>query len=383
MFPKMDNHAPIQRWANSSTAMLGTDSFLKLLRCVVVLLYLVRKKVHKMNSKTISKYKEWMTTSAFKDFVAVGVIAFEAIVLVEILELGRTLTETATQKAWPIDKFITVPIIIALAIAFYIQGRLKERTNELHEAKKMAEAANNAKTTFLSNVSHELRTPMHGILSFASFGINKHATANPDKILDYFQKIRRSGETLLALLNDLLDLTKLESGKATFKFRPTNLSSLIDIVGEEHHSLVLEHNLTIRCENLEANEKITLDADKIRQVLRNLLNNAIKFSPEGGTINVISFKKADSIVVSVRDQGIGIPENELENIFDKFVQSSRNKTSAGGTGLGLSICRKIISAHKGRIWAENNPDSGANLSFEIPLFLEANEHEEVLVDSAS
>jgi signal transduction histidine kinase len=336
-----------------------------------------------MNSKTISTYKDRMKTNAFKDFVTVGVIAVQAIVLVEVIELGKTLTETASQKAWPIDKFITVPTIIALAITFYARGRLKERTIELQEAKKMAEAANNAKSTFLSNISHELRTPMQGILSFASFGIKKHAIANPDKILDYFQKIRQSGETLLTLLNDLLDLAKLESGKITFKFRPANLNSLIDIVKEEHNSLALEHNLTIRCEHLEANERITLDADKIRQVLRNLLSNAVKFSPEGGTIDVISFKKADSIVVSVRDQGAGIPGNELESIFNKFVQSSKIKTNAGGTGLGLPICREIIAAHKGRIWAENNPDIGANLSFEIPLSLEANKQKEVLVDSAS
>jgi len=336
-----------------------------------------------MNSKTISTHKNWMKTTAFKDFITVGVIAFQAIVLVEVIDLGKTLTETATQKAWPIDKLITAPTIIALAITFYARSRLKERTIELQEAKKIAEAANNSKSTFLSNISHELRTPMHGILSFASFGIKKHATANPGKILDYFQKIRQSGETLLTLLNDLLDLAKLESGKIAFKFRPANLNSLIDIVREEHNSLALEHNLTIRCEHLEANEKITLDADKIRQVLRNLLNNAIKFSPEGGTIDIISSKKADSIVISVRDQGSGVPKNELENIFDKFVQSSKNKSSSNGTGLGLPICREIIAAHKGRIWAENNPDIGAKLSFEIPLSLEANEQKEVLVDSAS
>ena len=92
--------------------------------------------------------------------------------------------------------------------------------------------------------------------------------------------------------------------------------------------------------------------------------------------------KADSVVVSVRDQGQGVPENELGNVFDKFYQSSKTKTGAGGTGLGLAICQEIITAHKGRIWAENNPDIGANFLFEIPLSLEANVHEEVLVGSA-
>ena len=335
-----------------------------------------------MNSKTISTYKDWMKTTAFRELVAIGVITFEAFVLMEVLEVGNALNQVAQRETWPIDKFVTVPMILALAITFYSFGRLKERTIELQEAKKMAETANNAKSYFLSNISHELRTPLHGILSFAGFGIKKHAIAKPDKMLDYFQKIRQSGETLLMLLNDLLDLAKLESGKITFEFRPADLGLLIDSMINECNSLASEKNLTVRCEHPEAHEKIVLDVDKIKQVLRNLLNNAIKFSPEGGTIDVISFKKADSIVVSVRDQGLGIPENELGNIFDKFFQSSKTRTHAGGTGLGLAICKEIITTHKGRIWVENNPDIGANFLFKIPLSLETKVQEEVLVGSA-
>jgi signal transduction histidine kinase len=103
------------------------------------------------------------------------------------------------------------------------------------------------------------------------------------------------------------------------------------------------------------------------QVLRNLLSNAVKFSPDGGDIEFSLQRDAQFVVVGVRDHGVGIPEAELETIFDQFVQSSRTKTGAGGTGLGLAICREIVAAHQGRIWAENRPEGGAALFFTLPI----------------
>lgn len=335
-----------------------------------------------MRSKTVITNKPWTKTTAFRDMVAIGVITFETCVLMELLELGKSLNQIAERETWPIDKFITIPTVIALAITLYAFSRLKERTGELQQAKKMAEIANRAKTDFLNNISHELRTPVHGILSFSGFGIKKHATAQSDKILDYFRKIRQSGETLLMLLNDLLDLAKLESGKVTFEFRPADLALLIDSTVDECNSLASEKNLTVRCKHPQTNGEIVLDSNKIKQIIRNLLSNAIKFSPEGEAIDITMLSKADSVVVSVRDHGQGLPENELASVFDKFYQSGKTKTGAGGTGLGLAICREIITAHKGRIWAENNTDAGANFLFEIPLSLQASVHEEVLVGSA-
>ena len=258
----------------------------------------------------------------------------------------------------------------------------KQIEKELLIAKREAEAANRAKTEFLANMSHELRTPLHSILSFASFGIKKYAHAKPEKLLDYFNRIKRSGKMLQELLDDLLNLAKLESKKAIFAFEPTDLGILIKSVTNELDILLSERNLSIRHGGSKFDEKVTLDADKIKQVLRNLLDNAIKFSPEGGIINVGICRVESLVRVSVRDQGPGIPQNELEAVFDKFVQSSKTKTGAGGTGLGLAICHEIVDAHRGRIWAENRPEGGTVFSFEIPLSMDTRIEGQPLLVSA-
>jgi signal transduction histidine kinase len=257
-----------------------------------------------------------------------------------------------------------------------LERRVVERTQALHtvlvrlqEQTAAAEAANRAKSEFLANMSHELHTPLHSILSFASFGVKRYATTPPDKLGHYFTMIQQSGKTLLALLNDLLDLAKLEAGKMTFDFQPTNLGVLITAAADEFSSLVSERHLTVHWQAPTAAVEATVDAGKLKQVLRNLLSNAVKFAPKGSTIALAMQHAAQWVVVSVRDQGPGIPEDELETVFDKFVQSSRTKTGAGGTGLGLSICYEIITAHQGRIWATNNADGGAVFSFELPLWL--------------
>ena len=246
-----------------------------------------------------------------------------------------------------------------------------------------AVVANQAKSEFLANMSHELRTPLHSILSFASFGAKKYANAKTEKLLGYFNRIINSGKTLLELLNDLLDLAKLESGKVPFAFEPADLDILVGTVTNELDTLLSERNLSIRHERSKFDGLVTLDAESIKQVLRNLLINAIKFSPEGGTIDVAVCCLAGSVRVSVRDQGPGIPQNELEAVFDKFVQSSKTKTGAGGTGLGLAICLEIVTAHKGRIWAENRPTGGAVFSFEIPLSADTHRKDRLLLAGAS
>jgi signal transduction histidine kinase len=262
----------------------------------------------------------------------------------------------------------------------------KQLATSVRKANLLAQeamVANQAKSEFLANMSHELRTPLHSILSFASFGTKKYAGAKPQKLLDYFNRIKRSGQTLLELLNDLLDLAKLESGKAMFAFEPSDLGILVRTVTNELDTLLSERNLSIRHERSKFDGQVALDAERIKQVLRNLLNNAIKFSPEGGTIDVAVCCVAGSVRVSVCDQGPGIPQDELEAVFDKFIQSSKTKTGAGGTGLGLAICLEIVTAHKGRIWAQNRPEGGAVFSFEIPLSMNTHRKDHLLLTGVS
>lgn len=182
-------------------------------------------------------------------------------------------------------------------------------------------------------------------------------------------------------MNNLLDLAKLESGRMTFDFQPTRFCTLIAKVADEFTSLLSERDLSIRYSESDADAMATVDRSKIMQVVRNLVSNAVKFSPKGGVIELGVVQNQDLLRVTVTDQGEGIPDDELEAIFEKFVQSSKTKSAAGGTGLGLPICRQIVAAHKGRVWAENRAEGGAMLIFEIPQKLEGVAASDVHVES--
>jgi len=250
-----------------------------------------------------------------------------------------------------------------------LQTMVLERTADLVAAKVAAESANRAKTDFLANMSHELRTPMHAILSFASLGRNRQADGESKAPVErYFANIDSAAQRLMRLLDDLLDLSRMEATGLTIMPGPRRIAPLIEEVLEEIEPQASRKRLALRSELAECGARVNIDGLRIGQVLRNLLNNALRFSSSPGEIVIVGrVVEGAMLQITVRDSGVGIPPDELESIFAKFVQSSRTHSGAGGTGLGLAICREIVAAHGGRIWAENNAYGGASLHFTLPL----------------
>jgi len=252
-----------------------------------------------------------------------------------------------------------------------LEAVICKRTAELSVTKEAAERANAAKSDFLANMSHELRTPLHAILSFARFGTKRSASVERAKLLTYFERIESSGQTLLKLLNQLLDLSKLEAGGMTLHCESVDLASLLNEVADEFAELAREKSLTLRVPHSASGTLVWGDHDKLAQVLRNLMGNSIKFSPEGGLIEWALSQDESTAVMSIRDDGPGIPDEECEAVFDKFVQSKRTRTGAGGTGLGLAISREIVKLHEGRIYAEPTQGNGALIRVCLPLWTPA------------
>lgn len=245
-----------------------------------------------------------------------------------------------------------------------LEDKIEERTTELRAAKEKAEAANELKSEFLANISHELRTPMHAILSYSKFGITKIESRSRDKLLHYFNNINISGKRLLVLLDGLLDLSRLQANRMEYKIEKNELQTVFNEIREEFLMLLNEKQLDLSIQNINGLD-ISFDKERIKQVASNLFNNAIKYADSGSTIDV-SFKPAKTrVTVEVSNKGVPIPEDELDLIFEPFMQSSQTKTGAGGTGLGLPICRRIIGDHRGKIWAVYNPD-GATIRFYLP-----------------
>ncbi|MBI1395912.1 MAG: PAS domain S-box protein [Betaproteobacteria bacterium] len=254
--------------------------------------------------------------------------------------------------------------------------KVQERTRELALARDQAEAANHAKDEILANASHEMRTPLHAIRGFTDLALRQVDAGQSPKLARYLHNIQESAQRLGKFVDDLLSLAKLQTGRTTVEVSAVDLRARAEDIGRSLEVLFLAKRLRFEILLSTSSCVVPADASMVDQVLTNLLSNAVKFSYDGGTIRVTladdTFVAPDghstvsALRMSVSDDGVGIPEPELEAVFEKFRQSSRTKTGAGGTGLGLSITREIMRLHGGTITARNVPGAGAAFDAVFP-----------------
>jgi signal transduction histidine kinase len=251
---------------------------------------------------------------------------------------------------------------VALVDTFATQGAVAIQNVQTSRA---LEIASGHKSEFLASMSHELRTPLNAVIGFSDVLLERMFGDLNERQEVYVRDIRDSGAHLLELINEILDLSKVEAGR--MELEPTELS-LPDLL-EQGLALVreraLRQRLTVSLAVVSEVGVVWADEIKLKQVVVNLLTNAVKFTPEGGRVDVAAWVEGDDVVVTVRDTGIGIAPEDLERIFEAFQRGDR-RASTEGTGLGLTLSKRFVELHGGRVWVSSEVGAGSTFGFAIP-----------------
>ncbi|HUW40787.1 MAG TPA: ATP-binding protein [Rectinemataceae bacterium] len=252
-----------------------------------------------------------------------------------------------------------------------LELEIAERTEALLDAKREAEEANRLKSSFLANMSHELRTPLNSIIGFTEVLQDALYGDVNEKQREYLGYIATGGRHLLELINDILDLAKIESGKMDVVMAPFRLRGALELSLTMLRERALRHSISLSLSlSPEADLEVVSDEHKLKQILFNFLSNAVKFTPDGGAVRVEARLSAsrDLVEVSVSDTGIGIKRDDMGRLFKEFAQlESPLEKRYEGTGLGLALSKRLIESVGGRIWAESEAGKGSTFSISFPL----------------
>jgi signal transduction histidine kinase/ActR/RegA family two-component response regulator len=241
---------------------------------------------------------------------------------------------------------------------------------ELQTKTKELEIASHHKSEFLASMSHELRTPLNAVIGFSEVLLDRMFGEINERQDEYLRDIWNSGRHLLELLNEILDLSKVEAGQMVLEPSTFTVGSALEYTLAMVRERASLHAITVTVDVAKDVGKVELDELRFKQVVLNLLSNAVKFTPDGGSVSVRAYREGTALVVTVADTGIGVPAEDQERIFESFQQGRRGAPKEEGTGLGLTLSRRIVSLFGGRMWLESTPGVGSTFGFSIPRLFE-------------
>jgi signal transduction histidine kinase len=247
-----------------------------------------------------------------------------------------------------------------------LELKVEERTRQLTQALEEVKKISKRKSDFISSVSHEIRTPLTSIKGYAAILLGSKLGALPEEIRVRLEKINRHSDELVHMVNDLLDISRIESGKVEIKKEPLSLRAIADKIADLFSEQFKTKNITFSSNIPDGCQEISADRSQIERVFINLVGNALKFTPQNGKIDIGASRLNNIVQINVKDTGFGIPEDAQEAIFEEFyrVDNTINQ-EVKGTGLGLTLVKHIVEAHQGKIWVKSKLGEGSTFSFTL------------------